>query len=92
MAHHTVEWKSPKVQLDVVGDTAVYSGEAPVAQSSAISTGKSQAEVAYSLLLKVAEVEGKFSGSYFKEGADRKYLLDTYAECLNAASGNRTWR
>lgn len=63
-----------------------------MADNTAVSTGKSQAEIAYTLLLRVAEVEGKFTGSYFNEGADRKYLLDTYAECLNATWGNRSWR
>ena len=44
--------------------------------------------VAYLLMRQIANVEGK---SFFQEenGADRAWILDTYAECLLAAKGYR---
>jgi hypothetical protein len=49
--------------------------------------------VAYRLLLDIQRIERKvFSGGEIKQGwsgADRKWVLDTYAECLQAAKGYR---
>lgn len=61
-----------------------------MADGVTIHGGKSAAEIAYTLLVQVADVEGKWTGNSFRDSADRKYLLDTYAECLKAASGRRT--
>jgi hypothetical protein len=49
--------------------------------------------VAYRLLVDIARIERKaFSHGDLSSGwstADRKWVLDTYAECLKAAKGNR---
>jgi hypothetical protein len=49
--------------------------------------------VAYDLLVAVAHAEHKdpvaTSGSALWADADRKWILDTYAECLQAVRGNR---
>lgn len=49
--------------------------------------------VAYDLLVAVAHAEHKnpvaTSGSASWAGADRKWILDTYAECLQAVRGSR---
>lgn len=44
--------------------------------------------IALELLFRVAQAEGKTSGNVFSPGfgADKKWLLDTYAECLIAIS------
>lgn len=61
-----------------------------MADGVTITGGKSAAEVAYSLLIQVAEAEGKrFVSGGWTEGADRKYILDTYAECLKATRAQR---
>ena len=60
-----------------------------MADSVTIHGGKSPAEVAYTLLIAVADVEEKWTGHSFT-GADRKWLLDTYAECHRAARGSRS--
>lgn len=60
-----------------------------MADTVTITGGKSPSEVGYTLLIAVATAEGNWSGSNF-QNVDRKYLLDTYAECLRAAKGNRT--
>lgn len=50
-------------------------------------------EVALKLVRLVADVEGR---AFFrnpgndKQAADRKWILDTYAECLKAVKGYRT--
>jgi len=47
-------------------------------------------QVAYKLLVLVGKSETKINGSHDPiNGADRKWLLDTYAECLRAVKGNR---
>ncbi|MGL4966141.1 MAG: hypothetical protein ACRC67_33280 [Inquilinus sp.] len=49
-------------------------------------------EVAYRLLERIATIEKKnFSGGWDtgETVPDRKWILDTYAECLEAAKGNR---
>lgn len=50
-------------------------------------------EIAYRLMLDVVNVEGRKIGFAGRqrgpEYADRKYLLDTYSECLEAAQGHR---
>lgn len=60
-----------------------------MADGVTINGGKSQAEVAYTLLIAVADIEGKWSGNCF-QNTDRKWLLDTYLECLRATKGSRT--
>ncbi len=50
-----------------------------------------QYEIAYHLLLHVASVEGKNinrSGTG-ADAADRKYVLDTFVECLKATQNHR---
>lgn len=50
-------------------------------------------QVALKLLREVMIVEGRVASPTAVNGktpADRKYLLDTYAECLRAAKGYRT--
>ncbi len=49
-------------------------------------TGDSAEIVALALLRQVAQLEGKTTGAI---EPDRKWLLDTYAECLAAARGER---
>ena len=62
-----------------------------MADGVTITGGKSAAEVALSLLFEVSEAEDKrSSGGGWKGGADRKYILDTYAECLKAARSGRS--
>lgn len=49
--------------------------------------------VAYRLLHDIVNVEGKilhWSKDRAEKMANRKYILDTYAECLHAAQGNRS--
>lgn len=47
-------------------------------------------EVALKLLIQIGRIEGKYDGYGAKrETADRKWLLDTYTECLEAVRGNR---
>lgn len=54
--------------------------------SNIVHIGENSTEhVAYNLMKDVMFAEGKS----LHEGADRKYLLDTYAECLMAAKGYR---
>lgn len=48
----------------------------------------SREEVAYKLLKDVGRLEGMHNGIKF-ENTDRKWLLDTYAQCLTAVKGNR---
>ncbi|WP_346900636.1 hypothetical protein [uncultured Roseibium sp.] len=47
-------------------------------------------EVAFKLFRCIGSAEGKtaFNGSP-KDGTDRKWILDTYAECLHTARGYR---
>ena len=59
-----------------------------MADTVTITGGKSPAEVAYTLLIAVAEAEGKWTGTRFMD-ADRQYILDTYAECIKASRGAR---
>lgn len=54
-----------------------------------IEGGKSAVEVAYTLLVNVAVAESKHSGGSTFMDCDRKYILDTFAECLSAAKGYR---
>jgi hypothetical protein len=46
--------------------------------------------VALALLQAVMKVEGKNLTKGFDDSADRKYLLDTYAECLRAVQNPRS--
>ncbi len=51
--------------------------------------GKSAEEAALELLEKIAAVEKREFYAHGKHPADRKYILDTYDECLTAAKGFR---
>lgn len=50
-------------------------------------------QIAYKLLERVASVEQKLMYATKQPGesqvADRKWILDTFSECLTAAKGNR---
>jgi len=49
-------------------------------------------EVAFKLMKTIADVEGKllyFSKDHRDRGVDRAYVLNTYAECLEAVLGRR---
>ena len=50
-------------------------------------------QVAHRLMHHVADVEGKklYLSSESETVADRKYILDTFAECLDAVKGNRPY-
>lgn len=47
-------------------------------------------QVAYRLLRNIAYIEKKRDGLEFKD-VDRKWLLDTYAECLDATLNRRSF-
>jgi hypothetical protein len=47
-------------------------------------------EVAFRLMRIIGTSEGK-NTSVPSGNADRKWLLDTYAECLQAVKGYRSW-
>lgn len=51
--------------------------------------GDSEAAVALALLRLVAEAEGHLGEDGALEGVDKAWVLDTYAECLAAAYGER---
>lgn len=52
--------------------------------------GETVEQVAYKLLLMVGEAEKKlYSGGGIQGQVDRKWILDTYHECLVAARGHR---
>lgn len=51
------------------------------------STGDSPHAVAYQLLERIVEIEGKSLYAPSPE-ITRKYVLDTYRECLDAVIGN----
>ena len=55
--------------------------------SSVRISGDSPEAVALSLLHEVSKIEEKYFSS--KIGDDRKWLLDTYVECLRATKGLR---
>jgi hypothetical protein len=59
------------------GNTVVHIGE------------NSPEHVAHRLMQEVASLEGKLLYGGKPNSADRKWLLDTYAECLRAARGFR---
>lgn len=61
--------------------------------SPAHSAANSPEQVAHRLLHHVADVEGKklYQSSETETVADRKYILDTFAECLDAVRGNRNY-
>ena len=65
-----------------------------MADNAVVHIGENSREyVAYKLLQEIAETEGvTFSHKPFneKKSADRKYILDTYAECLEAVQGHRS--
>lgn len=51
-------------------------------------------EVAFKLLRVIAIAEKKQLGSWHSSGAepDRKWVLDAYAECVDAVRGNRSYQ
>ena len=57
--------------------------------------GAAVEEVAYRLLVHVANAEGKKLNSPGQPGEkdflDRAYILNTFCECLEAAKGRRDW-
>jgi hypothetical protein len=46
-------------------------------------------QIAYRLLINVASLERKSLHGSDQNAADRKWLLDTYAECLDTVRGYR---
>lgn len=52
-------------------------------------SGDSHEAVALALLYEVSKVEGKYRPN--KVGDNRKWLLDTYGECLQAVKDGREW-
>lgn len=55
------------------------------------STTDSAEHVAYKLLSVIASNESKSFGGMSPATADRKWLLDTYAECIDAVKGTRSY-
>ena len=53
--------------------------------------GDSAEAVALALLRLVAKAEGKLDKDGDLEGVDRAWILDTYAECLQAVDGDRAF-
>lgn len=54
-----------------------------------INGGKSRPEVAFNLMVQIAEAEGKkYSGGGWN-GADRAYILNTFVDAYKAAGGVR---
>lgn len=51
--------------------------------------GDSEEAVALALLQMVARAEGKMDATGELKGADRKWILDAYVECLGAVMGER---
>lgn len=61
-----------------------------MAEAVTVTGGKSAVEVAYDLMRDIARAEGKWgSTGGWREGVDRKYILDTFDEALRAAMYNR---
>lgn len=56
-----------------------------------LTGGKSQEQVALRLLKIVSNIEDRplYRTNDIKNPADRKWLLDTYAECLSTVKGHR---
>lgn len=52
--------------------------------------GDTAEAVAYTLLHEIAEAEGKSLFHGETNAVDRRWILDTYAECLEATKRNRT--
>jgi hypothetical protein len=46
-------------------------------------------EIAFKLMHQIARLEGRAMAMDGKTPADRKWVLDTYSECLAAVRGNR---
>jgi hypothetical protein len=66
-----------------------------MADAPVVHIGENSPEyVALKLAEVVARIEGKslyIDAQQREKTADRKWLLDTYAECLNAVKGYRSW-
>lgn len=61
-----------------------------MAENTVVHIGENSPEqVAFKLMQEVASVEGKDMFSHGKTPADRKWILDTYTECLRAVRGFR---
>ena len=69
----------------------LQSMEAIMADAPVVHIGENSPEyVAYRLLRDIAGVEEKSKGpAYTMANADRKWILDTYAECLHTVKGYR---
>ncbi len=62
-----------------------------MADGATVHIGENSPEqVAYKLLLSIAVHEDKGVSAGLIHRADRKWLLDTYAECLESVQGRRS--
>jgi hypothetical protein len=67
------------------GARVINQGGNDVAEQTVVHTGENSPEyVAYRLLVDIARTEGKPLSGPAAGKADRKWILDTYAECLSA--------
>ena len=64
-----------------------------MSDAKVVNAGENTPEhIAYKLLTDVMNVEDmSYWGANGKKRVDRKYLLDTYSECLDAVKGRRTY-
>ncbi len=64
--------------------------EAVEAVEAVVHIGENSPEyVAYQLLTHIAAFEEKAAGRFAEIKAERKWILDTYAECLEAVKDRR---
>jgi hypothetical protein len=65
-----------------------------MADNVTLQTGDSPVGVAYKLFTAIVLTERKTVGGINGSGtdADRKWILDTFAECLDATTQRRNWR
>ncbi|MEI4262772.1 hypothetical protein [Roseovarius sp. D0-M9] len=62
-----------------------------MADNSVVHIGENSPEqVAFRLTTIIAVAEGK-DMNLARANVDRKWLLDTYSECLQAVNGHRAW-
>lgn len=80
-------WQLRGLSLQLPVSRRVQLKESGMTDAVNLNTGKSEAEVAHTLLTQIATLEGKFYSDF--GNCDRAYVLDTYAECLKAARGLR---
>ena len=77
--------------LDAYRDGLIAAAEGASLQSpvaSAVAANGTQRRLAYKLAHLVAEMEGRDPGQ--RNQGDRAWILETYAECLDAVMGRRT--